>query len=132
MNDAYSDALTQLRKHFPDKFLKWDLQEFKTWFQRMRRGPANFLKHADWDGAKTLNPATLETDHLLLEACTIYVELGFPPTPEMKAFARWHLAVYPHEEQDPIKTAEGFVHELDRNSQLRCGAFLLEKCVKLD
>lgn len=126
LDEAYSDVLKQLNKHFPE----WNLQEFKTWYRRMSRRPANFLKHADQDTAKTLNPATLETDHLLLEACTIYMELGFKPTPEMNAFARWHLAVYPHEEQDPIKTAAGFVHCLDRTAKLQCGAFLLHQCMK--
>jgi len=132
LDDAYSYALKQLHKHFPDKTLKWNLQEFKTWYRRVSRRPANFLKHADEDTAKTLNPATLKTDHLLLEACTIYMELGFKPTPEMNAFARWHLAVYPHEEQDPIETAAGFVHRLDRTDQLQFGAFLLDQYMKGD
>jgi len=130
LDDAYSDALKQLHKHLPDKTLRWNLQEFKTWYRGESHRPANFLKHADRDAAKTLNPATLETDHLLLEACAIYMELGFKPTPEMNAFGRWHLAVYPHEEQDPIETAAGFVHCLNRTDQLQCGVFLLNQCME--
>ena len=93
----------------------------------MRRRPANFLKHADRDEDKTLNEATLESDHLLLEACTLYTDLGFEPTPEMYTFARWHLAVYPHEEGDPIETAAGFIYGLDRSAQLQFGAFFLNR-----
>ena len=132
LDDAYSDALKQVHKQFPEKTLRWNLQEFKTWYRRVSRRPANFLKHADQDAVKTLNPATLETDHLLLEACTIYMELGFKPTPEMNAFARWHLAVYPHEEPDQIETAAGFVDRLDRTDQLQFGAFLVDQYMKGD
>ena len=131
-DDAYSDGLKQLQKHFPAKTLMWNLQKVKSWYGYESRRPANFLKHANDDATKTLNPATLNTDHLLLEACTIYMELGFKPTPEMNAFARWHLAVYPHEEQDPIETAAGFVDRLTRTEKLQFGAFLLEQCMTGD
>lgn len=127
--DAYSDALNQLEKVFPDETLRqiFNGNDFKTWYQEIRRRPANFLKHADRDADKALNIAALETDHTLLEACTLYADLGFEPTIEMHAFARWHLAVYPHLEGDRLETASGFLHSLARNAQLECGKFLLER-----
>ncbi len=94
-----------------------------------RKKPANFLKHADRDPNDFLNEANLETDHILLEACLLYKELGFDLTTEMHAFGRWHLAVYPHEEGDALITADGPVHELSRESQLSFGAWLLKQSI---
>ena len=73
----------------------------------------------------SLDADTLDTDSLLLEACVQYALLGFELTPEMRAFAWWHLAVYPSEESDRIETAAGEVHELNRDEQIEFGAFLL-------
>jgi hypothetical protein len=131
MNGIYLHALNQLHEHFlPDETNKWNLQDFKKWFHDVRNQPANFLKHANRDADKALNPATLETDHLLLEACALYMELGFEPTPEMYAFSRWHLAVYPHDEGDRIVTAAGVVHSLERTAQLQFGAYLLDRILE--
>ncbi|MBI3374243.1 MAG: hypothetical protein HY017_21170 [Betaproteobacteria bacterium] len=127
LDDAYSHALKQLHEYLPHKTIGLDLRKFKTLFQRVRRQPANFLKHADRDAAETLNLATLETDHLLLEACARYRDLGFEPTTEMYAFCKWHLAAYPHEEEDRIETAVGAVDSLDRTAKLQFGAFLLDR-----
>jgi len=129
MDDVYLHALPQLQDRFPGR---WNFQDLKKWHQDGTSKPANFLKHADRDADKALNSATLKTDHLLLEACVLYVSLGFELTPEMSAFSRWHLAVYPHEQDDGIKTAAGFVHTLERNAQLQFGAFLLSVEKPLD
>jgi hypothetical protein len=126
MDDAHLDALNSVREHFPEITKSWNIQYFKKWLWDARNRPANFLKHADRDADEMLNQGTLETDHLLLEACCLYEELGLPSTPEMSAFARWHLAVYPHEDGDAIETASGFVHSLERTEQLEFGAFILE------
>ena len=126
MDDAYLDALNRVREHFPEKTQSWNIQHFKKWLRDERNRPANFLTHADQDADKMLNQETLKTDHLLLEACCRYEELGLPSTPEMSAFARWHLAVYPHEDGDAIETAAGFVDHLERTEQLEFGAFILK------
>lgn len=125
LDDLYAPSLKQLRERFPRETSGWNPCDFKSRIQRVKSEPANFLKHADRDPDNALNPETLKTDHLLLEACALYVCLGFELTPEMWAFFRWHLAVYPHEQEDQIKTAAGFVHKLERSAQLQFGAFLL-------
>ena len=87
--------------------------------------PANFLKHADRDAGKVLDQDSLQTDTLLLVSCVTYAELGLEYTPEMNAFCRWHLAVYPHEDGDAIKTDAGYVQDLSRAHQLEFGDFML-------
>ena len=87
--------------------------------------PANFLKHAENDASKVLDQESLQTDILLLVSCVTYAELGPEYTPEMNAFCRWHLAVYPHEDGDEIKTDSGYVHDLSRAHQLEFGDFML-------
>ena len=72
-----------------------------------------------------LDQDSLQTDTLLLASCVTYAKLGLEYTPEMKAFFRWHLAVYPHEDGDEIKTASGYVHDLSRAHQLDVGDFML-------
>ena len=130
LHDAYSDVLKKLDEQFPNTTSMTDVLALKNFLQNKRRKPANFLKHADRDPANTLNPATLETDHLLLEACALYVGLGLVPTCEMNAFVQWHLAVYPHEAEDQVNTAAGFVHSLDRSAKLQFGAFLLDRLLE--
>ncbi|MBI2959396.1 MAG: hypothetical protein HYY28_03715 [Betaproteobacteria bacterium] len=125
MDDLYAPSLKQLRERFPSETSGWNPRDLKSRIQRVKRKPANFLKHADRDPDNALNPETLKTDYLLLEACALYGGLGFELTPEMWAFSRWHLAVYPREQEDQIKTAAGFVHELEWSAQLQFGAFLL-------
>ena len=122
----YGDTLSDLQKAYPGIPLPKDAAEFKTWSQRKNRLGANFLKHADKDSAKALDPSALSTDHLLLEACAIYGGLGLEPTQEMKAFGRWHLAVYPSQVEDRIITKSGDVSEFNRGEQLEFGLFLLE------
>lgn len=94
-------------------------------FRKHLKQPANFLKHADKDTEESLDKDSLETDHLLLASCVTHGELGLKHTPEMRAFIRWHLAVYPHEDGDDIQTGAGYIHDLSRAYQLQCGDFLL-------
>lgn len=122
----YADTLSSLQKKYPGIPLPQEPAEFKAWLQRKNRLGANFLKHADKDSAKALDPSSLSTDHLLLEACGIYRALGLQPTHEMNIFGRWHLAVYPSQIEDRIITKSGDVSEFNRNEQLEFGLFLLE------
>ena len=102
------------------------LPQFERFFRNHLNRPANFLKHADRDAGKSLDQNSLQTDLLLLVSCKGYADLGFALTPEMEVFVRWHLAVYPHEPTDPIKTGAGYVHDLSRPHQLEAGEdFLL-------
>ena len=106
------------------------LQHWATQFEKKKlrpylNHPANFLKHADQDAGEVLDQDSLQTDTLLLASCVTYAKLGLEYTPEMKAFIRWHLAVYPHENGDEIKTASGYVHDLSRAHQLEVGDFML-------
>jgi hypothetical protein len=127
MREAYEKARAELRERFPGAPpLSLGPEQFRIWMQQRRSAAANFLKHADRDAEQSLDVSRMETDHLLLEACSLYDDLNFKPTPEMQAFGRWHLAVYPHEEGDKLDTALGPVHELNRAAQLEVGAFLLE------
>ncbi len=110
----------------PDHKLQyWAAQFEKEKFRRYLNHPANFLKHADKDAEKVLDQDSLQTDELLLASCVTYAKLGLNYTPEMIAFIRWHLAVYPQEDGDSIKTASGYVHKLPRLQQLEVGFFLL-------
>jgi hypothetical protein len=128
--DIYADALKkavfQVAHRAPsDDAMRRALPRLMKEFRNHRRRPANFLKHAERDATEVLDPDTMGTDDLLLEACTIYCRLGLPATPEMSAFGRWHLAMYPLQEEDRIVTAVGDVSTLSRNEQLEFGAFLL-------
>jgi hypothetical protein len=120
------DVLAKLTGKVPsDDKLRRDITNFKRWFHRKQNEPANFLKHASSDPGASLDPDDMRTEGLLLEACALYGSLGLDLTPEMRAFSRWHLAVYPHEEGDKIQTAVGYVHELLRADQVEFGSFLL-------
>ena len=44
----------------------------------------------------------------------------------MNVFGRWHLAIYPSQNEDRIITKSGDVSEFDRDQQLEFGLFLLE------
>ena len=55
----------------------------------------NFLKHADWDAEGLLEVGEEINDFTILECCLYYKSLGFQPTPEMRAFTAWHMAMYP-------------------------------------
>lgn len=128
--DVYAQVREELRERFPGAApFSWSPERFRIWLQQSRSRPANFLKHADRDAQMALEVSTLETetDHLLLEACTLYMELHHEPALEMHVFARWHLAVYPHESGDELQTAAGAAHDLKRDAQLQLGAFLLER-----
>ena len=132
LSDAYSAALERLIQtlklpHPGEENVRRDVPALKDLIQRLRRKPANFLKHADRDSHASLDEKTLRTEDLLLEACVVYRELGFNLTREMQAYGRWHLAVYPRQQSDKINTALGFVHELSRDAQIQFGAFLLQR-----
>ena len=129
-DDDYSAALRAVFEQLTGKtppvdVIRRELPNFRKQMRRIRNRPANFLKHADQDAEKSLDPNSLETDDLLLGVCTLYKRLKLDITPEMYAFATWHLAVHPHEDGDKIETAEGPVHELPRDAQLEFGDFLL-------
>ena len=111
-----------------DRELRPGLSEAKKWFRIQQHKPANFLKHADKDADKVfaIDELDVNTDHVLLQACAFYVALDLPLTPEIEAFGRWHLAIYPHEPGDEIVTAVGNVDQLSRADQLDFGAFLLD------
>ena len=104
-----------------------DLPKLERLMRTARNRPVNFLKHADRDPNDLLNENDVKTDHLLLEACFLCASMGFDLTAEMRAFGRWHLAVYPHQEGDALETGIGPVHELPRESQIEVGAFILDK-----
>ena len=108
-----------------DKLQRWITQFESKHFQPHLNRPANFLKHADRDPQSVLDQDDLQTDLLLLGSCITYANLGLDYTPEMKAFIRWHLAVYPREDGDEIKTDSGHIHDLSRDLQLECGEFML-------
>ncbi|SRR6266571_1027376 len=132
MNDVYAEALEKVidklqLKKISNAEIAQNVPSFKAFIQGMRRKPGNFLKHADRDPHKSLDASTLGTEHLLLEACTLYKELGLKTTREMYTYARWHLAVYPHLESDKMKTDIGYLHELPHDTQLQVGKFLLER-----
>lgn len=121
---------TQYRQQFGetipnDKLQHWATQFEKKNFRPYLNRPANFLKHADQDAGEVLSQDSLQTDTLLLVSCVTYAKLGLEYTPEMKAFFRWHLAVYPPEDGDDIKTASGYVHDLSCAHQLEVGEFML-------
>ncbi len=126
----YADTLSKLQNDHPGIPLPPDPEKFKWWLQQKNRAGANFLKHADSDSGRALDPSTLSTDHLVLEACGIYRNLGLVPTHEMNVFGRWHLSVYPSQDEDHIVTKYGDVSELTRAEQLDFGEFLLETISK--
>jgi hypothetical protein len=126
-NRVFEETLDEVRAKFPGAFAEYDALAFRKFINNDNRRGANFLKHAEQDHAKSLNPSALTTDHLLLEACSIYIGLGFSPTKEMQTFGRWHLAVYPSEPDDRINTAAGEISSLEREQKLEFGLYLLEK-----
>ena len=126
-NVPYLEVMEQLQEQFPSEMrFQTDIREFKNWLQSKNRTGANFLKHADRDAGKSLNVETLTTDHMLLEACSMYRDLKLEPTSEMHVYARWHLAVYPHLPEDRILTEYGEISELSRDQQIEFGSCLLE------
>jgi len=126
----YLEVMEQLQEQFPwEKRFQADVHGFKAWIQSGNRAGANFLKHANRDADKSLNVGVLTTDHMLLEACTMYLNMKLEPRTEMYAYARWHLAVYPSLEEDRITTEYGEVSELSREQQIEFGSYLLAAMV---
>ncbi len=120
------DVYRKLLKRTPTKDeIRRELPNMTGKLIQHQRHPANFLKHANRDPQEVLDTDTISTDHLLLQACCIYGDLGLELTPEMRAFSRWHLAVYPSADGDELQTAVGALHTLSRDEQLDAGAFLL-------
>ena len=116
----------QLGEAIPNhKLQHWAAQFEEKNFRPHLNRPANFLKHADKDAGKVLDQDSLQTDTLLLVSCSTYAALGLQYTPEMEAFFRWHLAVYPHEDGDKVKTDSGYIHDFSRAHQLEFGDFML-------
>lgn len=124
--NLYADTLADLQKTYPGIPVPPETKNFKWWLQKRNRAGANFLKHADKDSAVALDPSTLSTDDILIEACLIYRNLGLELTHEMKVFCRWYLAIYPNQEADRIITKAGDVSYFVRDEQLEFGMFLLE------
>ena len=85
------------------------------------------ISHANNDPHGVLNEDDVKTDHLLIEACVLYVAIGCDITVEMRAFLLWRLAVYPNEDGDILNTAAGPFHELEREHQVEVGMFILER-----
>ena len=108
------------------KLQNWAARFEKEHYRQHFNRPANFLKHADKDASEGLDQESLQTDALLLVSCVTYAELGLAYTSEMNAFCRWHLAVYPLEDGDEIKTDSGYIHDLSRSHQLEFGEFMLD------
>lgn len=129
--ESIGQAITTLyRQRFGEaipnhKLQRWVARFEERHFRPYWNRPANFLKHADRDPGDVLDQDSLQTDTLLLVSCTTYAELGLEYTPEMSAFCRWHLSVYPHEDGDEIKTDSGYVHDLSRAHQIEFGEFML-------
>lgn len=83
---VFAETLQEMRDRFPGVLPGPDVRSFRVWMKQDNRRGANFLKHAGKDAAKALNPSTLSTDHLLLQACSMYTDMGFSATREMRAF----------------------------------------------
>jgi hypothetical protein len=124
--ELYEAALSDLLGEHPGAPIPAATADFREWLQRGNRRGANFLKHAERDSGRALDISSLTTDHLLLEACSLYQSLGLEPTHEMRTYVRWHLAVYPNFEDVRISTSLGDLSDLDREQQLAFGAYLLE------
>lgn len=129
-DERYKRVSEEVQKQLMGQVVSDWTQDVKKFVRRPNRDGANFLKHADKDHDKALDQATLRTDDLLLEACAMYLELGFKFTPEMSAFARWHLAVHSSTQEDHLKTKAGDTRDLNREDQLEFGDFLLHNLFK--
>lgn len=102
-------------------------REIKKWVYGHSNRAANFLKHANRDPRSALPESKMDNDAVLLEACALYTELGLEGTPEMKAFTRWHLAVYPGVPEDILVASTGEeIHKMPRELQLQLGEFLID------
>lgn len=125
LSAVYRDLIGRLPS---EREIERDLPKLSSLLRRVGNRPANFLKHADRDPGAFLDETGLSTDHLLLEGCTLYLELGLESSAEISAFGRWHLAVYPSEDSDSLETAVGPVHLQSRDVQLEVGNILLNAC----
>ena len=100
--------------------------------KRHRNEPANYLKHADKDSSALLHISQIDVDTTLLETLGLLMRLHVAASPEQLAFAKWHLAVYPSEPSDELRTGVEkderrlFVHELEKSEQKEVGKILLE------
>jgi len=95
----YEDALTDVYRGLLGRSptvdeIERESPKLKSMILGSSNGPANFLKHADHDQNDFINESEMNTDDLLLEACTFYTVMGVDLTAEMRSFGRWHLAVY--------------------------------------
>ena len=96
-------------------------------------GAANFFKHADRDPDEILDDRDERINDGALWMCVmLYVELGYAPTPEMKAFNGWFAATNPHLLLDghPLKqmgTKIDWAHQVPRNEQLELGRYFLDQ-----
>ena len=125
-SDAARDTYFQLTgKTIPDDISKQWVSDLTKLIRSSFRDPANFLKHANRDDKRSLDPKDLDTDTLLLRTCAMYAKLGLEFTLEMEVFVKWHHAVYPPEDGCKIKTGSGYVHEMSRAHQIEFGNFLL-------
>ena len=121
------DSLNAFFHKWRPQLHKWEgPSEFTRFVVGNLNRSANFLKHADRDHGNSLDEMKMETDTLLLVSCVAYNDLGLSLTTEMRAYCRWHLAIYPHEEGDSIQTAVGPAYQLPRHHQLEFGNYLLE------
>ena len=106
--------------------------ELKECIHNKLRYPANFLKHANRDSDKSVKQEEMKTDELLAVSCDAYLRLGLKFTLEMAVFRQWHLAVYPADEDDEVWTADGYVHDMPRDSQIVFGNLYFNACQSVD
>ena len=113
-------------------YLKDTDAELHAFFKRGRNKPPNFLKHANRDSDGLLKDTEVIPDAILLYATSLLIRLKVEPSPEQWAFMTWHLAVYPNEPGDELRTGverDGrrlCIHELERWEQKEAGQFILE------
>ena len=123
----FEDSMNAFFHRWRPQLHEWrDSSEFIKFAVGSRNRSATFLTHADRDHGSSLDETEPDTDTLLLVSCVTYTDLGLSLTTEMRAYCRWHLAIYPHEEGGAIRTSVGYAHELPRHHQLEFGSYLLE------
>ena len=98
----------------------------------------NFFKHANKDPTAIHEMDEEETDFVIMFATRWYCDLGFSPTPEMKAFMMWFGVCHPDmvipdvraslaEATAPFRTMSDERKPLPRSDRLNVGQMLLKQ-----
>ncbi len=101
-------------------------------FWRLHNRPANFFKHAKKDSDEPLEEFNEEmNDVLLFNCCGLYIDLGYLPSPEMRAFQIWYVALHPEilkegQVKDKIQVTSQELRQMHRIEQLEQGKALLD------